>query len=80
MLSKESVARDVDVSAHTITSWLSIPENSFIIHFLEPDSNNPGRTVVKPRNYILSIPGCFVIYCGWKLLRIYCSAATKEPS
>ena len=54
LLSKESIARDVGVSSPTITSWLSILETSFIIHFLEPDSNNLGKTVVKtPKLYFV---------------------------
>lgn len=54
LLSKESIARDVGVSAPTITSWLSILETSFIIHFLEPDSNNLGKSVVKtPKLYFI---------------------------
>lgn len=54
LLSKESIARDVGVSTPTITSWLSILETSFIIHFLEPDSNNLGKTVVKtPKLYFV---------------------------
>ena len=54
MLSKESIARDVGISAPTINSWLSILEASYIIHFLEPDSNNLGKTVVKtPKLYFI---------------------------
>lgn len=54
LLSKESIARDVGVSSPTIASWLSILETSFIIHFLEPDSNNLGKTVVKtPKLYFV---------------------------
>ena len=54
LLSKESIARDVGVSSPTVTSWLSILETSFIIHFLEPDSNNLGKTVVKtPKLYFV---------------------------
>ena len=54
LLSKESIARDVGVSSPTISSWLSILESSYIIHFLEPDSNNLGKTVVKtPKLYFL---------------------------
>ena len=54
LLSKESIARDVGVSSPTISSWLSILESSYIIHFLEPDSNNLGKTIVKtPKLYFL---------------------------
>ena len=50
----ESIAGSVGVSAPTIKSWLSILEKSFIIHFLEPDSNNLGKTVVKtPKLYFV---------------------------
>ncbi len=54
LLSRESIARDVGVTSPTIASWLSILETSFIIHFLEPDSNNLGKTVVKtPKLYFV---------------------------
>ena len=47
LLSMDSIARDVGVSAPTIKKWLSILETSFIIHFLEPDTNNLGKSIVK---------------------------------
>ena len=50
----DSIARDVGVSAPTIKKWLSILENSFIIHFLEPDTNNLGKSIVKtPKLYFV---------------------------
>ena len=52
MLNMESISRDLGLSGVTVKSWLSMLEASFIIHFLEPDSNNLGRTVVKtPKLY-----------------------------
>lgn len=54
LLSMESIAGSVGVSAPTIKSWLSILEKSYIIHYLEPDSNNLGKTVVKtPKLYFV---------------------------
>ena len=54
LLSMESIASSVGVSAPTIKSWLSILEKSYIIHFLEPDTNNLGKTVVKtPKLYFV---------------------------
>ena len=54
ILSMDSIARDVGMSAPTIKSWLSILERSYIIHFLEPDSNNLGRALVKsPKLYFV---------------------------
>ena len=54
LLSMDSIARDVGVSAPTIKSWLSILETSFIIHFLEPDTNNLGKNIVKtPKLYFV---------------------------
>ena len=54
MLSMDAVARDVGVSAPTVKSWLSILEQSYIIHFLEPDSNNLGKSLVKsPKLYFV---------------------------
>ena len=52
LLSMESISKNLGVSAPTVKQWLSILESSFIIHFLEPDTNNLGRTVVKtPKMY-----------------------------
>lgn len=54
ILSMDSIARGVGVSAPTIKSWLSILEQSYIIHLLEPDSNNLGKTLVKsPKLYFV---------------------------
>ncbi len=54
LLSMDSIARDVGVSAPTIKTWLSILETSFIIHFLEPDTNNLGKSIVKtPKLYFV---------------------------
>lgn len=54
MLSMDRIARDVGVTAPTIKSWLSILARSYIIHFLEPDSNNLGRALVKsPKLYFV---------------------------
>jgi len=56
MLNMESISREIGVSANTIKSWLSILENSFIVHFLEPDTNNLGRSIVKtPKLYFVDV-------------------------
>ena len=52
LLSMESISKNLGVSAPTVKQWLSILESSFIIHFLEPDTNNLGRSIVKtPKLY-----------------------------
>ena len=52
LLSMDSIAKQIGMSQPTIKSWLSILESSYIIHLLEPDSNNLGRSVVKtPKLY-----------------------------
>ena len=54
LLSMDSIARDVGISAPTVKKWLSILEASFIIHFLEPDTNNLGKSIVKtPKLYFV---------------------------
>ena len=54
LLSMDGIARDVGVSAPTIKKWLSILENSYIIHFLEPDTNSLGKSIVKtPKLYFV---------------------------
>lgn len=54
LLSMDCIARDTGVSAPTIKKWLSILETSFIIHFLEPDTNNLGKSIVKtPKLYFI---------------------------
>ena len=54
MINYDSISRDIGVSAVTIKNWCSILEASYIIHFVEADSNNLGRTVVKtPKLYFV---------------------------
>ncbi len=54
LLSMDGIARNVGVSAPTVKTWLSILETSFIIHFLEPDTNNLGKSIVKtPKLYFI---------------------------
>lgn len=56
MLNMESISREIGVSANTIKSWLSILESSFIVHLLEPDTNNLGRSIVKtPKLYFVDV-------------------------
>lgn len=65
MLSMDSIAKNIGISAVTVKNWLSILESSFIIHFLEPDFNNLGKTLVKT-------PKLYFVDCGLlcHLLRI----------
>ena len=54
MLSMDGIARGIGVSAPTVKQWLSILESSFIIHFLEPDTQNLGKALVKtPKLYFV---------------------------
>lgn len=54
MLSMDSIARGIGVSAPTVKQWLSILESSFIIYFLEPDTQNLGKSLVKtPKLYFV---------------------------
>ena len=54
LLSMEGIAKAVGISAPTVKSWLSILETSFIIHFLEPNTNNLGKSIVKtPKLYFV---------------------------
>lgn len=54
LLSMDSIARGIGVSAPTVKQWLSILESSFIIHFLEPDTQNLGKSLVKsPKLYFV---------------------------
>ncbi len=80
LLSMDSIAQKVGMSAPTVKSWLSILEASFIIHFLEADTNNLGKRLSKRRSCISSIPDCCAIYFGWTARKSCASTATKEPS
>jgi len=52
MISMENISKNLGVTAPTVKQWVSILTNSFIINFLEPDSNNLGKTLVKtPKMY-----------------------------
>ena len=54
MLSMDSISKNLGISAPTVKQWLSILESSYIIHFLEPDTNNLGRSLVKtPKMYFI---------------------------
>ncbi len=54
MLSMDSIAKNLGISAPTVKLWLSILESSFIIHFLEPDFDNLGKSIVKtPKLYFI---------------------------
>ena len=51
-ISMEKIGREVGVSGPTIKNWLSVLEASFVVHFLEPDSNNLGKSIIKtPKLY-----------------------------
>ena len=52
MVNYDDISRKIGVSAVTVKRWLSILETSFIIHFLEPDTENLGKKLVKtPKLY-----------------------------
>ena len=52
LLNKASLAVECGVSAPTVDSWLSILEESYVIHFLRPDWNNFSKRLVKtPKLY-----------------------------
>ena len=54
MINYDSISRSIGVSAVTIKSWCSILEASYIIHFVEPDTNNIGKSLVKtPKLYFV---------------------------
>lgn len=63
MVNFDEISRSIGVSAVTVKAWLSILEASYIIHFLEPDTNNLGKSVVKtPKLYFID-PGlmCYLL-------------------
>ena len=63
MVNYEGLSRSIGVSAVTIKAWLSVLEASFIIHFLEADSNNLGKSIIKtPKMYFVD-PGlmCYLL-------------------
>lgn len=57
IVSMDSIAKNLRVSAPTVKQWLSILESSYIIHFLQPDFNNLGRSLVKS-------PKLYFVDCG----------------
>ena len=63
MVNYDDLSGSIGVSAVTIKSWLSILEASFIIHFLEPDSNNLGKSIVKTPKLYFTDPGlmCYLL-------------------
>ena len=54
ILNMDSISKAVGVSAVTIKEWLSILENSFLIHMIEVDNNDLGRQLIKsPKLYFV---------------------------
>jgi len=54
IVSCDSISKNLGVSAVTVKNWLSILEASYIIHFVEADSNSLGRTIIKsPKLYFV---------------------------
>ena len=54
MTSMKAISNVLGVSSPTVKSWLSIFEASYIVHFLQPDGNNLGKTLVKtPKLYFV---------------------------
>lgn len=63
MVNYDSISRDIGISAVTVKTWMSILEASYIIHFITPDTNNLGRSIVKtPKLYFVD-PGlmCYLL-------------------
>lgn len=69
LLNYDSLARDTGVSAVTAKSWISILESSFIIHLLQVDSENLGKSLIKT-------PKLFFVDCG--LLCYFLRIKTKN--
>ena len=63
LINYDDLSRSIGVSAVTIKSWLSILEASYIIHFLEPDTNNLGKSIVKTHKLYFVDPGlmCYLL-------------------
>ena len=54
MANMDSMSREIGVSATTIKNWLSVLESSYIIHLLQPETKNLGRSIVKtPKLYFV---------------------------
>lgn len=54
ILNMDSISKAVGVSAVTIKEWLSILENSFLIHMIEVDNNDLGKQLIKsPKLYFI---------------------------
>ncbi|MDO4952359.1 MAG: ATP-binding protein [Synergistaceae bacterium] len=52
ILSKDSIARDLGISAPTVKNWLSILEASSVIYFLDAVAANLGKALIKsPKLY-----------------------------
>ena len=50
------IGNNLGVSSHTVKSWLSVLEASYIVYLMEPFSKNFGKRVVKwPKLYFLDV-------------------------
>lgn len=54
IINYDGISKNIGVSAVTVKSWCSILEASYIIHFVEADSNNLGKAIIKsPKLYFV---------------------------
>lgn len=63
LLNKDSLARDIGISAKTVEEWLSVLEASFIIFRLPPYFENIGKRLIKsPKLYFYDVGlVCFLL-------------------
>lgn len=48
------IAKDIEVSADTVSKWTSVLTNTYIIHLLQPHSNNNiARIIKRPKIYFM---------------------------
>ncbi|MDR2563174.1 MAG: ATP-binding protein [Prevotellaceae bacterium] len=75
LLNYNDMAKDVDVSANTIKSWISVLETTGLIFLLQPYHNNiANRTLKTPKLYFFDTGLCAYL-CGWETAKTLASGA-----
>ena len=66
LLNYNDMAKDVEVSANTIKSWISVLETSGLVFLLPPYHNNIAKRALKTPKLYFTDTGLCSYLCGWE--------------
>ena len=75
LLNFNDMAKDVEVSANTIKSWISVLETSGLIFLLPPYYNNIANRALKTPKLYFTDTGLCSYLCGWETVETLANGA-----